>query len=206
MYPPGEPCICRCDSCTEAKTKRIGCIDCSEIKDACTVHSKNKAYLWLKSANTGGLSDVFCRYACKNETYIKSSNNKVKIIIGYDANSLYTSGLLDDLPCGKEQYVEISDDIVDIWIEKIVNDEIFGFVKIDAEAKSKFKYLWDQFPPFIVKEDIDVSFMGDKMKMYYEKTKRVSTQQALIAVSKYKIFKTFTPMIKFMINIGHFGI
>ena len=115
-------------------------------------------------------------------------------------------GILDDLSCGKEQYVEISDNKMDIWIEKIVNDENFGFVEINAEVKSEFKYLWDQSPPFVVKEDIDVSFMGDKMKMYYGKTKRLPTQPALIAVTRQKRFKTFTPMIKFMLNTGHFKI
>ena len=81
--------------------------------------------MWLKSAKTGGLSDVFCRYTFKNETYINNSNNKVKTIIGYDANSLYPSRLLDDLP----------------WIEKIMNYEIFDFAEMDGEVEPEFKYL-----------------------------------------------------------------
>ena len=113
---------------------------------------------------------------------------------------------MDDLLYGKEQYVQISDNRVDIWIGNIVNDKIFGFKKIDAEIKSEFKYIWNQFPPFIVKEVIDVSLMGGKMKMYYEKTKRVRTQNKSIAVTKHKRFKTFIPMIKFMINTNHFEI
>lgn len=45
-----------------------------------------------------------------------------------------------------------------------MNNVIFGFTEIDTEVKSEFKYLWDQFPPFIVKEDIDVSLLDSKMK------------------------------------------
>lgn len=45
-----------------------------------------------------------------------------------------------------------------------MNNEIFGFTEIDTEVKSEFKYLWDQFPPFIVKEDMDVSLLDSKMK------------------------------------------
>ena len=48
-------------------------------------------------------------------------------------------------------------------VDKIMNNEIFGFTEIDTEVKSEFKYLWDQFPPFIVK-DIDVSLLDSKMK------------------------------------------
>ena len=97
--------------------------------------------MWLKSAKTGGFSDVFCRYTFKNETYINNSNNKVRTIIGYDANSLYPSRLLDDLPFVKEQYVEIRDNNVDIWIEKIMNYEIFDFAEMDGEVEPEFKYL-----------------------------------------------------------------
>ena len=160
LYSPGEPCLCRCKDCTQNKIKRVGCVNCAKIKGACVAHFKNKAYFWLKSANAVRLSDLFCRYACKNKTFTKNSDNKVKVIIAYDANSLCPSELLNDLSYGKEQYLDPEDD----------------------------------------------SRINSKMKSYYEKTKRVPTQNALVAVTRHKRFKAFTPMVKFMANIGHFKI
>ena len=62
LHSPGDPYICRCENCTQAKIKRIACINCSKTRDSCNIHFKNEAYLLLKSANTAGLSDIFCRY------------------------------------------------------------------------------------------------------------------------------------------------
>ena len=63
QYSPGEPCLGRCNDCTQKKIRRVGCVNCSKAKDAFVIHFKNKAYLWLKLRNAGGLSYFFCRYA-----------------------------------------------------------------------------------------------------------------------------------------------
>ena len=62
----------------------------------------------------GGPSIVFCRYAEKDVTKIRphiyGDNAKTcKSVVGFDANSLYLYCLGDEMPCGKEEHVEVKD-------------------------------------------------------------------------------------------------
>ena len=43
LYLPGQPCLCRCNDCTQKKIRRVGCVNCAKTKDAFVIHFKNKA-------------------------------------------------------------------------------------------------------------------------------------------------------------------
>jgi len=66
-----------------------------------------EAYGMLKEAVVGGQSLVFTWYHEAGVTRIRPHRFKqprvCKRIIGYDANALYLSTMLRDMPCGKEQ-------------------------------------------------------------------------------------------------------
>ena len=65
-----------------------------------------KAYVLLKEAVVGGPSLVFTRYHEVGVTKIRSHQYEdarpCKRIIGYDANALYPSTMLREMPSGKE--------------------------------------------------------------------------------------------------------
>ena len=66
-----------------------------------------EAYGMLKEAVIGGQSLVFTRYNEAGVTKLRPHRFKepgdYKRIIGYDANALYLSTMLRDMPCGKEE-------------------------------------------------------------------------------------------------------
>jgi hypothetical protein len=67
----------------------------------------------LKEAVTGGPSIVFTRYHEAGVTRIRSHQNvKSKLckrILGYDANALYPSTMMQDMPVGKETVIDIQE-------------------------------------------------------------------------------------------------
>ncbi len=65
-----------------------------------------KGYEMLKGAVVGGPSIIFTRYHEAGITKIRDHQfenaNFCKNIVGYDANALYLSTMLEEMPCGKE--------------------------------------------------------------------------------------------------------
>ena len=77
------------------------------------LHAPGKeAYEMLKEAVVGGPGLVFTRYHEVDVTRIRSHRatepRLCKNILGYDANALYLSTMLRDIPCGKETVVRFS--------------------------------------------------------------------------------------------------
>ena len=68
-----------------------------------------EAYDMLKATVVGGPSLVFTRKHVVGETRIRSHkydlSRLTKRIVGFDANSLYPSTMLQEMPCGKETVV-----------------------------------------------------------------------------------------------------
>ena len=68
-----------------------------------------EAYDMLKNAMVGGPSIVFKRHHEAGVTQIMphryTKTKTCKKIIGYDANALYLSTMLREMPCGKEEVV-----------------------------------------------------------------------------------------------------
>ena len=82
-----------------------GCVEPgAELYSAC-----KEAYEMLKEAVVGGPSLVFTRYHEVGVTKIRSHQitepRLCKNIVGYDANALYLSTMLRDMPCGDGRVV-----------------------------------------------------------------------------------------------------
>lgn len=73
-----------------------------------------KGYEILKGAVVGGPSLVFTRYHEVSVTRIRShqfENAKLMMkILGYDANALYLSTMLKEVPCGNKKVVHYTDE------------------------------------------------------------------------------------------------
>ena len=74
-----------------------------------------KAYTHLKAAVSGGPSIVFTRYHEAGVTKIRSHQyvtaKSCKQVLGYDANALCLSTMLNDMPCGKEKVSDIENHV-----------------------------------------------------------------------------------------------
>ena len=75
-----------------------------------------EAYKHLKAAVSGGPSMMCTRYHEAGVTRIRSHEKTTakpcKRILGYDANALYLSIMLNDMPCGKEKVIDYEDPVL----------------------------------------------------------------------------------------------
>jgi len=75
-----------------------------------------EAYKHLKAAVSGGTSIVFTRYHETGVTRIRSHEKTVaeprKRILDYDANALYLSTMLNDMPCVKKKVIDYEDPVL----------------------------------------------------------------------------------------------
>ena len=133
LFAPGDPCHHKCDNTCRKKA----CKECCKVRKECTTCPKNKAKELLTTGMVGGRSDVFKRYAEKDKTKIRShkyENPKpCKIIRGDDANSLYLYCSGQEMPCGKEKYIEAENPTDPEYVKKmcddILTDKFLVFVK-----------------------------------------------------------------------------
>ena len=75
----------------------------AEIYSSC-----KEAYEMLKGAVVGGPSIVFTRYHEAGVTELRSHRDAPRLckrVLGHDANALYLSTMLREMPCGKEKVV-----------------------------------------------------------------------------------------------------
>ena len=117
-----------------------------------------EAYTHLKAAVSGGPSIVFTRYHEAGVSRIRSHQYAVakpcKQVLGYDANTLYLSTMLKDMPCGKEKVIDYKDpEKAALCVRKAVFEgKLFRFVKCKPAAP---EHLWSKFeemPPIFVKK------------------------------------------------------
>ena len=96
-----------------------------------------EAYEMLKEAVVGGPSIVFTRYHEVGVTKIRSHRiaepRFCKNILGYDANALYLSTMLRDMPCGKGMVVHYNKDVAPILTQRLKEEKWFGFAEVDIE-------------------------------------------------------------------------
>ena len=86
-----------------------------EVERGTELYNPDKeVYEMLKEAVVGGPSLVFTRYHEVGVTKIRSHQTAephlCKRILGYDANALYLSTMVREMPCGKERVVHYSDE------------------------------------------------------------------------------------------------
>jgi len=90
----------------------------------------------LKAAVSGGPSIVFTRYHEAGVTRIRSHEKTAakpcKRILGYDANALYLSTMLNDMPRGKEKVIDYEDPVLAVTELKnaIINGKIVWFREV----------------------------------------------------------------------------
>ena len=96
--------------------------------------------------------------------------------IGFDANSLYLYCSGQEMSCGKEEYVEVSNpqDVVVIkdLCDKVIKDELFWFLQVDIRVPDELLDKFSKFSPLFIVHSIDKEQIPKYMKDYQQRTGR----------------------------------
>ena len=175
------------------------------------LYSPNKeAYAMLKAAVVGGPSLVFTRKHVAGETRIRShqyEDAKVcRRILGYDANSLYPSTMMKEMPCGPgfvksydnpEAYARVFPQF--LWME-----EWFGFAEVDIEVPEELWPEFEEFPPLFINRGVPDSAVPQHMHDYLQQSgrKRFPEQKKLLGVMSAKKILLYAPLLAWYLNQG----
>ena len=208
LYLPGQPCSHNCQN----ECVKLSCKACKQIKIDCTLCAKDKPYELLKTGMIVGPSIVFCRYAEAEMAKIRShkyENAKTcKSVVGFDANSLYLYCSGQDMPCGKEEYVEIEKPndpkLIDKLCKDILEDKLFGFLQADILVPDNLKEKFIEFSPLFVVDIVPENMIPKHMKDYQKNTGRKTLQSSrkLLGVTKAENILLYMPVLKWYLNHG----
>ena len=168
-----------------------------------------EAYEMLKEAVVGGPSLVFTRYHEVGKTRIRSHQyadaRVCENILGYDANALYLSTMLRDMPCGKERVEHHDDDIVMPLelTQKLKQGSWFGFAEVDIEIPKRLHPKFEEMCPFFYNKVVPATAVPEHMHEYMKKTGRTRGDgRKLVGALSAKRILLYAPLLKWYINHG----
>ena len=175
------------------------------------LYSPNKeAYAMLKAAVVGGPSLVFTRKHVAGETRIRSHQYEdarvCRRILGYDANSLYPSTMMKEMPCGPG-YVKSYDNpeaYARVFPQFLWTEEWFGFAEVDIEVPEELWPEFEEFPPLFINRGVPDSAVPQHMHDYLQQRgrKRFPEQKKLLGVMSAKKILLYAPLLAWYLNQG----
>ena len=175
------------------------------------LYSPNKeAYAMLKAAVVGGPSLVFTRKHVAGETRIRSHQYEdarlCRRILGYDANSLYPSTMIKEMPCGPG-YVKSYDNpeaYARVFPQFLWTEEWFGFAEVDIEVPEELWPEFEEFPPLFINRGVPDSAVPQHMHDYLQQSgrKRFPEQKKLLGVMSAKKILLYAPLLAWYLNQG----
>ena len=139
---------------------------------------EREAYDMLKGVFEGGPSLVFTRKHEAGKTAIRSHKYEkartCRRVLGYDANTLYPSTMLQEMPCGKEKVVHYENpaEEVENFIGRLRRKEWFGFAEVDISVPNGWWEKFEEFPPLFYNSSIPYEGVPRHMKEYLRRTGR----------------------------------
>ena len=169
-----------------------------------------EAYEMLKTAVVGGPSLVFTRKHVAGETRIRSHQYEdarlVKRIVGYDANSLYPSTMMKEMPCGPGfvQAYQYSEAYARILPQLLTSGEWFGFAEVDIEVPQESWAEFEEFPPIFINRNVPDNAVPQHMHDYLQQSnrKRFPEQPKLLGVMSAKKVLLYAPLLQWYLNNG----
>ena len=170
-----------------------------------------EAYEMLKGAVVGGPSLVFTRYHEAGKTRIRSHQYPIprvcQNILGYDANALYLSTMLREMPCGKETVVRYAEDdmLAPIELKQRLKDKSwFGFAEVDIEIPNHMHQKFEEMCPFFHKKSVPTKAVPKHMKKYLKATGRklVEKNKKLMGTLSAQRILLYEPLLQWYINHG----
>ena len=175
------------------------------------LYSPNKeAYAMLKAAVVGGPSLVFTRKHVAGETRIRSHQYEdarlCRRILGYDANSLYPSTMMKEMPCGPG-FVKSYDNpeaYARVFPQFLWTEEWFGFAEVDIEVPEELWPEFEEFPPLFINCGVPDSAVPQHMHDYLQQSgrKRFPEQPKLLGVMSAKKILLYAPLLAWYLNQG----
>ena len=175
------------------------------------LYAPNKeAYDMLKAAVVGGPSLVFTRKHVAVETKIHSHQYEdakpTKRILGYDANSLYPSTMMKEMPCGKGVVTTYDDPqaAAKVFPSLVSNGEWFGFAEVDIEVPEELWPEFEEFPPLFINRSMPDNLVPQHMHDYLQNSgrKRFPDQKKLLGVLSAKKILLYAPLLRWYLDNG----
>ena len=173
---------------------------------------RKEAYEMLKGAVVGGPSLVFTRYHEAGKTRIRShQHTDAKLcqnILGYDANALYLSTMLREMPCGKERVVHYTDeyqvDAAPILTQRLKEKSWFGYAEVDIEIPNHLHQKFEEMCPFFHNKMVPTKAVPKHMKEYLRATGRklVEKNKKLMGTLSAQRILLYEPLLQWYINHG----
>ena len=171
---------------------------------------EREAYDMLKDAVVGCPSLVFTRKHEAGKTKIRSHKYEdVRLcqrVLGYDANALYPSTMLQEMPCGKEKIVvyPYPSEAVAEFGNRLKTKQWFGFAEGDISVPNE---LWDkieEFPPLFQNNVVTNKAIPEHMKKYLRKTNRtvIPGQKKLLGLLSANTILLYAPRFEWYLDHG----
>ena len=178
------------------------------IERGAELYSPGKeAYEMLKGAVVGGPSIVFTRYHEAEVTKIRSHQiadpRLCQRILGYDANALYLSTMLREMPCGKEKVFHYTDVAAQQLTQRLKDKTWFGFAEVNIEIPEALWPTFEEMCPFFYSKKVPVEAVPQHMLGYLERTgrKRGDGKKLVGALSAEKLL-LYTPLLRWYVEHG----
>ena len=182
------------------------------IERKAVLYSPSKeAYDMLKAAVVGGPSLVFTRYHEVGKTRIRSHQiaapKLCKNILGYDANALYLSTMLREMPCGKEKVVhytgEYQTDGAPVLTHRLKEGSWFGYAEIDIEIPNHLHQKFEEMCPFLHNKVVPAKAVPEHMLKYLRDTgrKRGEDKKLMGTLSAQRML-VYAPLLLWYVNHG----
>ena len=170
-----------------------------------------EAYEMLKGAVLGGPSLVFTRYHEVGVTKIRSHRiaepRLCKNILGYDANALYLSTMLREMPCGKERVVHYNDEYqaeaAPVLTHRLKKGKWFGFAEVDIEIPEPLRRKFEEMCPFFYNKKVPVEAVPQQKLDYLKRTgrNRGDGKKLVGALSAEKLL-VYAPLLRWYVDHG----
>ena len=167
-----------------------------------------EAYEMLKAAVVGGPSLVFTREHEVGVTKIRSHRiaepRFCKNIVGYDANALYLSTMLRDMPCGKGRVVHYNNEAAaPILSQRLKEEKWFGFAEVDIEIPKHLYPKFEEMCPFFYNKEVPVEAVPQHMLDYLKRTKRNRGDgKKLVGALSAKKILLYAPLLRWYLQHG----
>ena len=162
---------------------------------------RNNLFYLLKDSIVGGPSIIFNRYHEANKTKIRDGDKFCKKIIGYDANALYLWAIAQEMPTGKHEHITNYD--LNQLNQDILNDNLFGFIKVDIETPEHLKEKFSEMTPIFKNATIKFEDIGEYMQNFHtENNIKFNQGNKLIGSYFGKEIVLYSPLLKWYLQEG----
>ena len=125
-------------------------------------------------------------------------------IVGFNANSLYLYCFGQEMPCSKEEYVEVDQpyDMEELR-NQVMKGMLFGFLQVDIYVLNELIDKFSRFCPLFVVDSIPDELISSHVRVYQMRTgqKRFVESKKLLGVTCAEKILLYLPMLKWYLEL-----